>query len=170
MDIKRVGPSFGMALKIKPAAVAELNKRPIEYIYMLQKAGKKFENYKYTNLTIGENLSPRVEFTKTGEVYKGFAPDLKEPDNKFLKFNTWLCPKEGISTPKPVELEFISNEEAKKAYANLKDMKSSTERAIEFTRMAEKSEAIKYGDIIKPESATDVSEAVKNLFEKYGTK
>ena len=142
----------------------------MEFIYMLQKAGKKFENYKYTNLILGENLSPRVEFTKTGEVYKGFVPDFRVPENRYLKFNTWLCPKEGYSTSKSIELEFVTKEEARNAFEKLNNMNSSMERAIEFTRMAEKSEAIKYDDMIKPDSTSDVPEAVKNLFEKYGTK
>ena len=113
-------PNFGMALRIKPAAMDSLKSATRSQLENLEKIGEKLKDTKFYHLEIGEN-GERMVVSPWANRYKGGSFDVIEPVSGFLCFrakwegaNLGRIKKGDISTEC---IKFANTEAAKSAYA-----------------------------------------------------
>ncbi len=160
--------SFGMALKITPAAKEALQNTTLETIQKLQKAGEELKDTKFYNLVIGEKLCPCVSTR-----YNAYLPpfSFSIPDNKqFLFIHANNAAPGYFSNDKFVGIIKFENEQAAlEAYNKLNNMTSDLDTAVELTKLFDKA-AIEEDASEKAASAykAKVAAAAQELLEKFG--
>lgn len=166
--------SFGMALKVTPAAREALERASMETIQKLQNAGEELRNTKYYNLEIGENLTPRIDFFGADAYVPPFT--INRPfryDDSFsvnMRYDGSECT--GYKKGQPIGrlLKFANEKAAVAEYDKLHNMHSDIDRAVELTKLFEKqyidSETSKAAEKNKMDA---VKKATDKLFEMFGS-
>lgn len=165
--------SFGMALKITPAAREALEKASMETIQKLQKAGEELKDTKYYHLEIGKDLTPRIDFWGADAYIPAFK--IKPPakyDNSFSVDMVYdgaetLGYKKGQKIGKL--LEFVNEEAAKAGYEKLHNMHSDIDRAVEITKLLDNKQIAREKERAAKRSEQEkIKVAVDKLFEMFG--
>lgn len=161
-------PGFGMALKIKPQAVESLRKAPLDYIIKLEAAGKELKDFKVWDLEIYGVGRPRI--VSSHAAYTFPAEVLLPQKNKLPLEIIWDGMTLGKSLKKGdrhiLNIPLANKQEAQAAYDRIKNNFSWIEKAVEITKLLEKSEISDVDRRIQQR----MDKAVFDLFSKYGTK
>ena len=165
--------SFGMALKITPAAKSALEKATMKQIEQLQKAGEALKDTKYYHLEIGEGLTPRIDSPYANSYLPPFSPVKPTALDPYLSIKTTWDGTTINGRTKGQEvhpaIKFDTAEQAESAYNKIKNMYSDIERATEITKLMDKAE-IKKIESRDAETANKakIQAAVKDLLAKFG--
>ena len=163
-------PNFGMALRIKPSAVADLKTFTRGEIEKLQKAGEALKDTKYYHLEIGEK-GQRTIVSQYANKYDGGSFSVDEPNDEFLKFRAiWKGRESGDLKPGSEYngcIKFLDKEAAKSAYTNVKDT-HGIERDVKMIKYLDAREVEKAAEEeAKRAEAKEISNMVDDLFAKY---
>ena len=163
--------SFGMALKITPAAKDSLQKTTMDTIQKLAKAGEELKDTKFYHLEIGENLAPRIDSIYANSHKAPFRP--VKPNDEFLVIETKWDGTELNGLKKgsnySVVVKFSSKEEAIKEYDKLHNMNTDLDRAVEVTKVFEKRELQKEAEKTDADKLREaVKKAAADLIAKFG--
>lgn len=163
--------SFGMALKITPAAKEALQNTTLETIQKLQKAGEELKDTKFYNLEIGEKLTPRIDSPYANSYLPPFSFD--KPDGQFLRVHAVWDGTELDNLRKGniylAAIKLENEQAALEAYNKLNNMTSDLDTAVELTKLFDKA-AIEEDASEKAASAykAKVAAAAQELIEKFG--
>ena len=165
--------SFGMALKITPAAKEALEKATMKEIEQLQKAGEALKDTKYYHLEIGENLTPRIDSPYANAYTSYFKPIQPTQYDQFFSFETkWdgttIAGRSKGQIVHPT-IMFDTAEQAQKAYAQVKDMHYDIDRATALTKMLDDAEIKKQGEKDAAIALkAKIKAAAQDLMDKFG--
>ena len=163
--------SFGMALKITPAAREALQKTTMETIEKLQKAGEELKDTKFYHLEIGKNISPRIDSKYAASYVAPFK--VQKPRDEFLNIETIWDGTEVYDFKRGMKhtaaIKFENKAAAMEAYGKLKNMTSDFDKAVELTKLFDK-RAIQREtrELAEKEREQKIIAAANKLMEQFG--
>lgn len=164
-------PNFGMALRIKPGAVAGLKTKSRETINEIQRIAEELKDTQFYHLVLGEN-GERIIVSPYANKYVGGTLKLDKLDDNFIavKMNWAGMDVSGVKYGEPygVAIRFADTEAAKKAYGELLKTSGIKSDAM-VVRYLDDAEKIRQAEeAARQKERSEIAQMVDDLFEKYG--
>lgn len=166
--------NFGMSLQITKEALEPLQKKSIEYLKKVDKAGDDLKLTKNYHVLIGDKeLTPVITSPYANKYKPPFTPKKLRDGQDYLEIPTTWNGTEiyGLKKDKPytIYLQYESKEAALEAYKKISSKNSDLERAVELTKELDKRDLERIAkETAERAEKKEAENMANNVFSKYG--